>query len=88
MRMALCAMALALGVVSAVAILLALPKGHNRTASEFASLTVFVAMSMGAAIAWYALLDAIRRRSPGGLVRVPSNLPVARLVPRRKARLV
>ena len=61
-RIVHCAMALALGLVSAVAIAIMLPQDGGREGSAFAPIFLILGMGGALAVAWYALFDSLRRR--------------------------
>ena len=61
-RLVHCALALAFGLVSAVAIAVMLPQGGGREGSAFAPIFLVLGMGGALAVAWYALFDSLRRR--------------------------
>ena len=81
-RLLQCFAAIVLGFPSGYAIAMHLPQGHGREASAFAPVFLIVVMGIGLTMCWFALFDAIRRRTMTATVTVPSNLPVARVVRR------
>ena len=80
LRLAHCAISLVLGLVSAFVIARLLPHGHARAASHFAPLFLILGLGGGLALAYYALLDALRRwESPRRV-----SLPLARVITRSR----